>query len=1050
MTNLQQNAPLLSPTVLRRIWFGTPALLLTGGGVLIALGVLVPLWKTMQKDASRLQELQNLQAQVDLMRLQVNSLDQKQETLLAQRDRLFTLVAGSGDVSTLLATLDREARASGIRIESYDPQGAAAPPAAAAATPKPANGQAPPPAAPGNGLAAVGLQQSGMLITTKGTYLQQLAFLRRLEALNLLVIESNLKLDTGQATGDKNRPAAQLVTMNLGLSLYGKPLTAPIAGGRTPPARQARLHHSQNPHRINRLRTRRMAAEQTITLVPEDETRYHARDLTRGHVGKGKGRRGLHALIPLAAVVLPVLATVVQAQSVPGSGGNPAAAASSGPPEALSPPISGSVEMKLRRLPGSVELVIEGTGAAPQLQQSASGYVWKGLLLTSQTNGLRLGPQRLALPEAGFESFSLEGSGRVYRIAVTPMPGMAVPRPVVSADGRSLVLSFNAPSRPQSQTRTPSLNTPGMVDQPAVLPALQPRAEAPPVGDIAVGTMMLANPSYLDLGNSPLKSIAWNGPISAFFSYILNNTNYGITYVNDTPAAGSQSSTTTGAATSSISPANRQVALSLKHPTLSQAFNAALLAAGLQAKKQGNMILVGPNVLGITFGASMSKVFRLNQVSASAAADYLANLGATITKVNTITTSVTEGANQTNAIAGSTNSATTQSSRQTVVENYAAAQGPLKGLLGTTDSRLGTISLVGDPRMIAIAESYLRQLDLRQRQVALSVKILDVTLDNDSAVANSFAFRYGNNFIVNASGQLLGAFNNQLPPSSADQFNTLSGGASNAKPIYIDNTQGTDTRNPLFPAPVNPGNAYAQNNFYNYVQAQIQAQTTKVLASPTLILSDNPESISGGNTNIQAFTPGSGSSTATGLIGRSKANEAFITIGDQIITSYTVQAGINNAPATCQPVLQVAGLTFGARVSKIDDNGFVTFSISPSITAAVRQQNIPQCGPINILAIRSLDSGNARVRDGQTLILTGVISDRDTQAVTKWPLLGDLPLLGQFFRASTSTRSKRELVIMVTPRIVRDDEIGAYSTGYQPGTTQGRDLLRMSAGSPSP
>jgi type IV pilus assembly protein PilQ len=349
--------------------------------------------------------------------------------------------------------------------------------------------------------------------------------------------------------------------------------------------------------------------------------------------------------------------------------------------------------------------------------------------------------------------------------------------------------------------------------------------------------------------------------------------------------------------------------------------------------------------------------------------------------------------------------------------------------------------------MIGIAESYLRQLDLRQRQVALSVKILDVTLDNDRLAENSFAFRNGNNFIVNDRGQLLGAFNNKLPPSF-DQFTTLSGGASNAKEIYTDPAQTTTTRNPLFPAPVNPGSAYANNNFYDYVRQQIIASSTKVLASPTLILSDNPEPISGGNSNVQAFTPGS--STSTGLIGRSKANEAFITVGDQIITSYTVQAGINNAPATCQPVLQVAGLTFGARVSKIDDNGFVTFSISPSITASVRQQTIPNCGPINILAIRSLDSGNARVRDGQTLILTGVISDRDTEAVTKWPILGDLPFVGQFFRASTSSRSKRELVILVTPRIVRDDEIGAYSTGYQPGTSQGRDLLRMSAGSPTP
>lgn len=84
----------------------------------------------------------------------------------------------------------------------------------------------------------------------------------------------------------------------------------------------------------------------------------------------------------------------------------------------------------------------------------------------------------------------------------------------------------------------------------------------------------------------------------------------------------------------------------------------------------------------------------------------------------------------------------------------------------TTDSRLSTITLVGSPALVAVAETYLRQLDLRQRQVALSVKILDVTLDNNKEIDNSFAFRYGNNFIVNNSGQLLGAFGGLLPPTS--------------------------------------------------------------------------------------------------------------------------------------------------------------------------------------------------------------------------------------------------------------------------------------------
>ena len=93
------------------------------------------------------------------------------------------------------------------------------------------------------------------------------------------------------------------------------------------------------------------------------------------------------------------------------------------------------------------------------------------------------------------------------------------------------------------------------------------------------------------------------------------------------------------------------------------------------------------------------------------------------------------------------------------------------------------------------------------------------------------------------------------------------------------------------------------------------------------------------------------------------------------------------------------------------------------------------------IAVRTLDTGDVRVRDGQTLILTGVISDQDIQVVRKWPILGDLPVVGQFFRDTLGSRKKRELVILVTPRIVEDVEGGSYGYGYRPITPDGKQML---------
>ena len=48
---------------------------------------------------------------------------------------------------------------------------------------------------------------------------------------------------------------------------------------------------------------------------------------------------------------------------------------------------------------------------------------------------------------------------------------------------------------------------------------------------------------------------------------------------------------------------------------------------------------------------------------------------------------------------------------------------------------------------------------------------------------------------------------------------------------------------------------------------------------------------------------------------------------------------------------------------------------------------------------RDLQSGSIRLRDGQTLILTGVVSEQQLEEVKKWPILGDLPLIGSLFRS---------------------------------------------------
>jgi len=60
------------------------------------------------------------------------------------------------------------------------------------------------------------------------------------------------------------------------------------------------------------------------------------------------------------------------------------------------------------------------------------------------------------------------------------------------------------------------------------------------------------------------------------------------------------------------------------------------------------------------------------------------------------------------------------------------------------------------------------------------------------------------------------------------------------------------------------------------------------------------------------------------------------------------------------------------------------------------------------------------IRDGETLVIGGLIDEQTRQSASKVPLLGDIPVLGVFFRTSHDEKVRRELLVFVTPRVIRE------------------------------
>ena len=113
----------------------------------------------------------------------------------------------------------------------------------------------------------------------------------------------------------------------------------------------------------------------------------------------------------------------------------------------------------------------------------------------------------------------------------------------------------------------------------------------------------------------------------------------------------------------------------------------------------------------------------------------------------------------------------------------------------------------------------------------------------------------------------------------------------------------------------------------------------------------------------------------------------------------------------------------------VNKDDFITLMVKPEISNKVGDQTFVFGGATvasPIIDTRSLDS-NVLIRSGDTLAIGGLLQDEQTKARSKVPLLGDVPVLGYFFQEKLNARTKRNLLVFVTPTIIDQ----RYGTGLE-------------------
>lgn len=182
-----------------QLLFGLPTAV---GGVLAAavLGLVAwPQWQQVQVARSRAVELRQLEGQLPLLAAQLQREQLGIEKAQGQQALVLQLIAGSGTLATFMAQVDRLAARTGVKLSLYEPLVSAAPAGPAA---KPAGKEASPP--PADPLLASGVARQEVVLSAAGRYPALVAFMRQLEALSVLVVQSNLQL----AVEEQKAPAA--------------------------------------------------------------------------------------------------------------------------------------------------------------------------------------------------------------------------------------------------------------------------------------------------------------------------------------------------------------------------------------------------------------------------------------------------------------------------------------------------------------------------------------------------------------------------------------------------------------------------------------------------------------------------------------------------------------------------------------------------------------------------------------------------------------------------------------------------------------------------
>ncbi len=279
------------------------------------------------------------------------------------------------------------------------------------------------------------------------------------------------------------------------------------------------------------------------------------------------------------------------------------------------------------------------------------------------------------------------------------------------------------------------------------------------------------------------------------------------------------------------------------------------------------------------------------------------------------------------------------------------------------DKRSNSLIITDVPSQFPIIEDVLAKLDARTMQVMIEAEILETT----TAVADKLGITWG------SSGTLMvytGPIHNTIWPLRGvfGKNNSTGEGISTTGDVDLSSMTAT-------------------------LKALLSNEDTRILARPKVLTLNNE--------------------TATIQL---TAKTAVATI-----TSTTNVSG-SAAPVTSTGAERInTGITLEV-TPQINKDGYITMHIQPTVIVPVLSKFFQGSGTDQKFVDPQTRSAKTTVmvKDGETVIIGGLISREDTYTFQKVPFLGDIPVLGMAFRYKATDETDKELIIFITPHIVKE------------------------------